>query len=108
MKAFLKKHLIDLLLTILLVLGLWYLDGPVMTLEQWDYVATAGWSMLPVVACGVLVALCGSLVKGSKAKRQYWEAQAGNADADMWYTRHSTKAVIDQNKANQEYANRRG
>ena len=48
MKDFLKKHLIDLLLIVLVSCVVGYAGKPLVTLEQWDYIATMGWAVLPL------------------------------------------------------------
>lgn len=79
---FIKTHaqLIAACAYLVVVLGLAFFGDIAVPLEQWDNVATAGWSLVPLFLCYVLF-------RGA----QLLGALAGKADADMWQVRTETK-----------------
>lgn len=101
--AFFKKHALDLLLIVLMVLTMLIVDGPLpQAAEAFDYLATIGWTCIPFALCWLLLRVSSvfpavatllegraSLVAATQAEL---ETRSALNDALMWQARHVTKA----------------
>lgn len=87
--AFFKKHALDLLLIVLMVLTLLIVEGPLpQSAEAFDYLATIGWTSIPFALCWLMLRVS-SVFPAIKAELA---ARSAMHDALMWQARHVTKA----------------
>lgn len=100
MKDFLKKHLIDLLLIVLVSCVVGYAGKPLVTLEQWDYIATMGWAVLPLALVWLVLVVAAAVHRYTVARAALLQAEAGLTEANMWAVRHESKRQNEWHKQN--------
>lgn len=96
MKSYITNTLLCILAVALGGIFTWILDrygmSPVISLEQWDTVATIFWSLLPFLLCLFLGVLVQAVVRLSPLVAAELETRSAMNDALMWQARHATKA----------------
>lgn len=93
MKAFLKTQWFNLLTLLFCVAVLVLSDTPLLLDPgRFDELATIGWTAVPFALCWLMLSVASNLKEYGKARAAEALAMAGKLDADMWSTRHATKA----------------
>jgi len=65
---------------------------PVVSLGQWDTVATIFWSLVPFLLCLFLGVLTNAVLRLLPAAKAELETRSAMNDALMWQARHAAKA----------------
>lgn len=100
MKAFLKKHVLDILLILAIVAVPLYTGQPPVSLDELDYIATLGWSVLPLALVWLVLTVAMAAKRYTEARATLLQTEAGLAEANMWAVRHESKRQNEWHKQN--------
>lgn len=94
-----KSYLNTLLCLLAVVFGgifCWILERyealPVVSLEQWDVIATVFWALVPFTMCLFLAVITRAIVRLVPLVAEELSTRSAMNDALMWQARHATKA----------------